>query len=74
MLRRMDSQTVSLQKLSYSFAEAEVISNLSRSTLYREVARGRLRRVKVGKRSLIPADALASLCGVTDSGESHGSI
>jgi excisionase family DNA binding protein len=64
---------VSLQRLGYSFAEAEVISNLSRSTLYREVARGRLRRVKVGKRSLIPADALATLCGMTNAGEAHRS-
>jgi hypothetical protein len=59
----MDSQTVSFQRLGYSFAEAEVISSLSRATLYREIARGRLRRVKVGKRSVIPADALACLCG-----------
>jgi excisionase family DNA binding protein len=64
----MDSRTVSLQRLGYSFAEAEVISNLSRSTLYREVARGHLRRVKVGKRSLIPADALEKLCSGADNG------
>jgi excisionase family DNA binding protein len=59
----MDSRNVSLQRLGYSFADAELISNLSRSTLYREVARGHLRRVKVGKRSLIPVDALEKLCG-----------
>jgi excisionase family DNA binding protein len=60
----MDShKSVSPLRLAYSFAEAEVASSLSRATLYREVARGRLRLVKVGKRSLIPADALAKLCG-----------
>jgi excisionase family DNA binding protein len=60
----MESQTVSLQRLGFSFAEAEVISNLSRATLYRQVARGHLRTGKVGKRSLIPADALEKLCGM----------
>jgi excisionase family DNA binding protein len=61
---------VSLQRLGYSFAEAEVVSNLSRATLYREVARGRLRLVKVGKRSLIPAEALEKLCGMAESDQS----
>jgi excisionase family DNA binding protein len=64
----MESHIVPLQRLGFSFAEAEVISNLSRSTLYREVARGHLRLVKVGKRSLIPADALAKLCGSESAG------
>jgi excisionase family DNA binding protein len=67
----MDTLNVSLRKIAYSFAEAEVVSNLSRSTLYREVARGRLRRVKVGKRSLIPADALEKLCGCEPAGEAR---
>jgi excisionase family DNA binding protein len=70
----MDTLDVSLQRLSYSFAEAEVISNLSRSTLYREVARGNLRRVKVGKRSLIPAEALAELCGTSLVTTSDGTL
>jgi excisionase family DNA binding protein len=42
------------------------MSNLSRATLYREIARGYLRMVKVGKRSLIPADALEKLCGMVE--------
>ena len=69
-LTHMESQTVPLQRLSYSIAEAEIVSNLSRSTLYREVSRGHLRLVKVGKRSLIPADALERLCGMADNNHS----
>jgi excisionase family DNA binding protein len=61
----MQSLDVSLSRLGYSIAEAEIVTNLSRATLYRAVASGRLRLVKVGRRSLIPAPDLAALCGVT---------
>lgn len=52
-----------MPRLSYSIPEAEIASGVSRATLYRRIASGELRRVKVGRRSLIPVDALAALCG-----------
>ena len=63
MMRRMDIQTIAVPRLAYSFSEAEVASGLSRSTLYRLIARGDLRSVKRGKRRLIPSDELRRLCG-----------
>jgi len=58
----MDTQTVSVPRLSYSFTEAELATGLSRSTLYRLVARGELQTVKRGKRRLIPTEQLERLC------------
>lgn len=58
----MEIQTVSLPRLAYSLTEAELATGLSRSTLYRLMARGELGTVKRGKRRLIPTDELARLC------------
>lgn len=54
------------QRLAYSFAEAESLSGLSRSTLYRLMASGQLKTVLLGRRRLIPRDALEALCGKQD--------
>lgn len=61
-----DSQTYRVPRLTWSLAEFELASGLSRATLYNMVRDGRLHTVKVGKRRLIPeAEAqrvLGSLC------------
>jgi excisionase family DNA binding protein len=44
-----------------SILEAAERVGVGRSTLYAEMGAGRLRSVKVGRRRLIPADALRSL-------------
>jgi excisionase family DNA binding protein len=63
MLAHMDTNAAEIPRLGFTMDEAAIASSLSRRSLYRAVARGELRRVKVGRRSLIPADALEALCG-----------
>ena len=67
MLTRMDTQHVLIPRLAYSLAEAELATGLSRSSLNRAIARGELRREKVGGRTIIPAAELAALCGASES-------
>ena len=62
----MEAQQVLVPRLGYSLAEAELASGLSRSSLYRAIARGDLRREKVGGRTIIPAADLAALCGASE--------
>lgn len=50
-----------LPRLSYSLAESEAMSGLSRSSLYRLIAAGRLKTVRCGRRRLVPATELAKL-------------
>lgn len=47
--------------LAYSIRQACQVSSLSRTTLYGHIAAGRLRAVRVGGRTVIPAEALRSL-------------
>jgi excisionase family DNA binding protein len=47
-----------IPKLNYSIPEAVHAANIGRSTLYEAIANGELRSVKVGKRRLVPVDAL----------------
>jgi excisionase family DNA binding protein len=49
--------------LSYTLNAAAAASGLSRSTLYRHAAAGRLRLVKVGGRTLVDAASLRALIG-----------
>jgi excisionase family DNA binding protein len=49
--------------LAYTLNSAAAASGLSRSTLYRHAAAGRLRLVKVGGRTLVDAASLRSLVG-----------
>jgi len=51
----MEARTVSVPKLSWSLAEIEVATRLSRSLLYRMMAAGELTTIKVRGRRLIPA-------------------
>jgi excisionase family DNA binding protein len=49
------------QPLSVSFKEAAEITSVSRSTLRRYAKGGRLRTVRLGRRRVIPFDALKDL-------------
>ena len=48
-------------RLVYSIQEAAHACGLSRATLYRLIAAGKLRTVKVGARRLIPVDSIETL-------------
>lgn len=48
-------------KIGYSIREACHASSLGRSTIYNHIAAGRLRAVRVGGRTIIPAEALHAL-------------
>lgn len=43
-------------RLAYSIPRFCAEADIGRSTVYQEIAAGRLRTVKVGKRTLIPAE------------------
>ena len=49
------------QKLAYSIAEAVEASSLGRTTIYSHIAAGRLRAVRIGGRTIIPAASLRAL-------------
>jgi excisionase family DNA binding protein len=49
------------EKRAFHVKEAAAVYRLSRSTLYKLMAAGILRTVKVGGRRLIPRDALEAL-------------
>ena len=51
------------EPLSYTLNAAAAASGLSRSTLYRHGAAGKLRLVKVGGRTLVDAASLRALVG-----------
>ena len=48
-------------KIGYSIREACHASSLGRSTIYAHISSGRLRAVRVGGRTIIPAEALHAL-------------
>ena len=48
-------------KIGYSIREACRASSLGRTTIYSHISAGRLRAVRVGGRTIIPADALHAL-------------
>lgn len=45
-------------KLTYTLKEAAAALGVGRTTLWRAVSEGKLRAIKLGSRTLIPADAL----------------
>lgn len=57
-MRRMRTQTISVPKLGYTLAETELATCLSRATLYRLIALGKLKTIKRGSRRLVPTDEL----------------
>lgn len=48
-------------KLGFSIREACHASSLGRTTIYNHIAAGRLRAVRVGGRTIIPAESLYAL-------------
>lgn len=62
-----------LEKPLYSVAEASKLINVGKTRFYQELAAGRIRAVKSGKRTLVPAEAItewvASLPPVTPAGK-----
>lgn len=53
--------TERIQKLAYSIREACEASSLGRTTIYALIGQGRLHAVRVGGRTVIPADSLTAL-------------
>jgi len=49
------------EKIAYSIKEACRASSLGRTTLYAHISAHRLKAVRVGGRTLIPADSLHAL-------------
>tara|TARA_B100000614_G_C14271975_1_gene379683 strand:- start:223 stop:420 length:198 start_codon:yes stop_codon:yes gene_type:complete len=47
-----------MDRIAYSVVEAAELVGLSRSSLYEQIAAGQLRVVKVGRRTVVPADEL----------------
>lgn len=56
------SLTVPFHRLAYSIAESEALSGLSRSSLYRLIAAGKLKTVQHGRRRIVPSVELQRLC------------
>ena len=50
-------------KIAYSIREACQASSLGRTTLCGQIAAGRLRAIRIGGRTVIPADSLHALVG-----------
>jgi excisionase family DNA binding protein len=50
-----------MEKLAYSVHEACEATSLKRTSIYAHIAAGRLRAVRIGGRTLIPADSLRTL-------------
>lgn len=48
-------------KLSFSIREACTASSLGRTTIYSHIASGRLKAVRIGRRTVIPAASLEAL-------------
>jgi excisionase family DNA binding protein len=48
-------------KLAYSIREACTASSLGKTTLYAHINAGRLNAIRVGGRTIIPAESLRSL-------------
>lgn len=51
----------STTKLAYSIPEACAATSLGRTSIYAHISAGRLRAVRVGGRTVIPADSLQAL-------------
>lgn len=54
---------LNVEKLAYSVDEAVKASGLGRTTIFECIRSGQLVSVKVGRRRVIPADALRRLVG-----------
>jgi excisionase family DNA binding protein len=59
----MSTNNKDVKRLAMSIREAELASGLSRATLYRLIASGRLMTLKIGARRLVTVGALDALLG-----------
>ena len=50
-----------VEKLGYSVEDAAPILGVGRTTIFELIAKGQLESVKIGRRRIIPADALQRL-------------
>jgi excisionase family DNA binding protein len=57
----MQSEKHYPEKIAYSIREACQASSLGRTTIYNHIAEKRLKAVRVGGRTLIPAESLHAL-------------
>jgi len=57
----MPSQNPEPPKIAYSIKEAAKASSLGRTSIYNHIAAGRLRVVRIGGRTIIPAESLHAL-------------
>ena len=57
----MQSDKPQPEKLAYSIKEAAKVSSLGRTTLYAHIAAKRLKAVRIGGRTVIPAESLHAL-------------
>jgi excisionase family DNA binding protein len=57
----MSTNNKDVKRLAMSIREAELASGLSRATLYRLIANGRLLTLKIGARRLVTVGALDAL-------------
>ena len=46
------------EKFCFSINDAAALMSVGRQTIYREISAGRLHTAKMGKRTLVPADAI----------------
>jgi len=64
--------TTHIQKLAYSIREACEASSLGRTTIYALIGAGKLQAIRIGGRTVIPAESLNALISSTDPiGEAH---
>ena len=59
-----DAREVIADSVTVTIAQAQVITGLSRTTLYEAVRRGQLRKLKACGRTLIPLSDLRELVGL----------
>lgn len=57
----MQIEKLNPPKIAYSIKEACEASSLGRTTLYSHISANRLRAVRIGGRTVIPAESLHSL-------------
>ena len=51
---------ISMRRVLYSVEEAASVLSVGRTSLYALIDSGQLERVKIGRRSLVPADSIAA--------------
>lgn len=57
----MNTHNRHIEKIGYSIQEACQASSLGRTTIYGHIAAGRLKAVRLGGRTIIPAESLRLL-------------